>query len=77
MASLVPKVASKIKKNCILAKYDEACHAKGMTNQVSTVTKGEISASNKYPPHQCLIINCMMKIGLKHNKKLRTSILIM
>jgi hypothetical protein len=45
MASHVPKVADKIKKNCILAKYDKACCAKCMTNQVSTITKGEISPS--------------------------------
>ena len=57
-----PKVAIWIKKNGIVAKYDEACHAKGITSQVvSTIVKDENLPSTKYPPHHCIIIECKMK----------------
>ncbi len=71
MAPRAPKVANKVKKSIILAKYNAACHAKGISNHSSTITKGETLPTTTYPTHQRLIIECKMKPGLKHQYQVK------
>ena len=51
MAPGVPKVANKVKKSIILAEFDAACHAKGISNHTSTITKDETIPTSTYPSH--------------------------
>jgi hypothetical protein len=60
------KVSNKVKKSIILAKYDAACCTKGISNHTSTITRGETLPTNMYPLHNCLIIECKMKLSLKY-----------
>jgi hypothetical protein len=57
-----PKVSVGIDKNLILSNYEEFCILKGITNQVSTIIKGENLPT--YPSHYHLIANCKMKPSL-------------
>ncbi len=57
-----PKVSVGINKNSILSNYEESCISKGITNQVSTIIKGENLPT--YPSHHHLIANCKMKPSL-------------
>ncbi len=54
-----PKVSVGIDKNLILLNYEESCISKGITTQVSTISKGENLPT--YPLHYHLIVNCKMK----------------
>ncbi len=54
-----PKFTVGINKNLILLNYEESCILKGITNQVSTIIKGENLPT--YPSHYHLIANCKMK----------------
>jgi hypothetical protein len=56
-----PKASSGIDKNSILAEYQDFCHAKGITDQVSTVVRGKTLPPTLYPSHHCLIADCKMK----------------
>jgi hypothetical protein len=57
-----PKVSVGINKHSILLNYEESCISKGITNQVSTIIKGENLPT--YPSHHHLIANCKMKPSL-------------
>jgi hypothetical protein len=54
-----PKVSVGINKNLILSNYEESCISKGITTQVSIISKGENLPT--YPSHYHLIANCNMK----------------
>ena len=54
-----PKVSVGIDKNLILSNYKESCIQKGITTQVSTISKGESLPTN--PSHYHLIANCKIK----------------
>jgi hypothetical protein len=52
----------------IIAKYNEDCHNKGCSSQVTTVKKGEtIYLATTYPTIFQLIRDCSMKPSIKHH----------
>ncbi len=66
-----PEVTNKVKKSVILVKYNAACHAKGISNHTSTITKGETLPTTTYPLHHHLIVKCKMKPSLKHQYQVK------
>ena len=64
----LPKVASGIDKNLIIASYTNSCKNLGVSNQVSTTKKGE---GLHYPPHHQLIKNCTMRPSLDLQYRVR------
>ncbi len=57
-----PKVSVGIDKNLILLNYEKSCILKGITTQVSTISKGDNLPT--YPSHYHLIANCKIKPSL-------------
>jgi hypothetical protein len=66
------KLSQRIDKNAIIAKYDEDCHNKVCSSQVTTIKKGEPTyLPTTYPTIFQLVRYCSMKPSTKHHYRVK------